>query len=184
MFDESVPIEPDHDLLRPRGGASETAEREVVHQLVREDQLRRRLQALRDLDPLDRVERPASAGTGLDRRVGHVQVPEVVDELSCQRAVARSHLRHAEGTGFAEAAVQIHDGAPEQLGEHGVDVRARHEMTIGTDRWLFEEASRTVEREFHVFGEGDGAVVPDRARDGVAHVHGLQGTGSWVASNP
>ena len=58
------------------------------------------------------------------------------------------------------------------------------EMTVGTDGRPFEEASRTREREVHVFGEGDGAVVPDRARDGVAHVHGLQGTGSWVASNP
>jgi 8-oxo-dGTP pyrophosphatase MutT (NUDIX family) len=80
--------------------------------------------------------------------------------------------------------VQIHDRAPEQLREHWVNVRAGHEVTVGADGWSFEEASGTVERELHVFGERYRSMVPDRAGDGVARIHGLQGTGSWVASVP
>ena len=80
--------------------------------------------------------------------------------------------------------MEIHDGASEQFREDRVDVRAGHEMTVGADGWTFEEASGTVERQLHVFGERDRSVVPDRARDGVARIHGLQGTGSSVASVP
>jgi 8-oxo-dGTP pyrophosphatase MutT (NUDIX family) len=183
VFDESITLEPDQDLLRPGRRAAETAEGEVVHQLVRQDHLRGPLESLGDLDPLDPAERPACSRTRLDRRIGDVQIPKVVDELSCERPVARSDLGHAEWPRLAESAVQVNDRSPEQLGEHGVDVRARHEMPVGADGWMFEEASGTEERDLHVFRERDRAVVPDRARDRVAHVHGLQGTGSWVASD-
>ena len=184
VFDEPIPIEPDHDLLRPGGRSAETAEREVVHQFVGQDQLRGPFHSLRDLDPFDRIERPPGPRARLDGCVGHVEIPKVLDQLSRERAVSRPDFCHAEGPGLAESAVQVDDRAPQQLGEHGVDVRARDEMTVGTDRWVFEEASGTEERELHVFGERDRAVVPDRARDGVAHIHGLQGTGSRIASDP
>ena len=49
---------------------------------------------------------------------------------------------------------------------------------------MLEEAAGTEQREFHVFGERDGAVVPDRGCDGVARIHRREGTGSSVASGP
>jgi hypothetical protein len=39
-FDESIAVEPDHHLPRSRGRATQAAERKVVHELVRQDQLR------------------------------------------------------------------------------------------------------------------------------------------------
>ena len=50
-------------------------------------------------------------------------------------------------------------------------------MTVGTDGWSLEEASGTRERELHVLGERDRAVVPDRGRDGLARIHELRVTG-------
>jgi 8-oxo-dGTP pyrophosphatase MutT (NUDIX family) len=184
VFDESIAVEADHHLLRPRGGAAETAERKVVHELVRQDQLRGALHALGDLDPFGRVERPPGSRARLDGRVLHIETSKVLDELSSERPVARPHLCQQQGSWLPQAVVEIHDGASEQLREDRMDVRAGHEMGVGADRWTSEEASRTVERQLHVLGERDRSVVPDRARDGVARIHELQGTGSWVASVP
>ena len=182
MFDQSIPVEADQELLRPRSRATETAEGEVVHELVGQDQLRGSLELLATPGSPRSSRAPGEPGTRLYGRVVHIQIREVVDELSRERAVARPHLGHAEWPRFAQPAVQVAIARPEELGEHGMDVRARDEMTVGADGRIFEEASGTVERELHVFGERDRTVVPDRARDGVAHVHGLQGT--RIASGP
>jgi 8-oxo-dGTP pyrophosphatase MutT (NUDIX family) len=138
----------------------------------------------RDVDPLDRGQRPASARTRLDGVVDGVQGPQGIRELSRERAVAGAELSDGEGARVAQPAMQVDDRVPEQLGEDRVDVRARDEMTAGTDRRVFEEPSGPEEREVHVLGERDRAVIPDRARDGVAHLHELQRTDSWVASDP
>jgi 8-oxo-dGTP pyrophosphatase MutT (NUDIX family) len=184
LLHEPIPVEPDQDLLRPGRRAAEPPEREIVQELVGEDQLRGCFQMLRDVDPFDRGERPASARTRLDGVVDDVQRLKVIHELSCERAVARAELRHGEGARLAQPAVQVGDRAPEQLGEHGMDVGARDEVSVRTDRRIFEEPSGPEERELHVLGERDRAVIPDRARDGVAHIHERQRTGSWVASDP
>jgi 8-oxo-dGTP pyrophosphatase MutT (NUDIX family) len=105
-------------------------------------------------------------------------------ELPGERPVARSDLHHPEGAWLPEPAVQIDDRASEQLGEHRMHVRAGDEVTVGSDGRPLEEASGTGEREVHVLGERDRAVVPDRGRDGVARIHGREGTGSWIASVP
>ena len=89
------------ELDGPRGGASHPVEREVVHELVGQDQLRGPLQVLRDADPFDGFERSACPGTRLDGRVHHIHIPNVVDELSRQRAVARPDFGHAEGSRLA-----------------------------------------------------------------------------------
>ena len=107
-----------------------------------------------------------------------VQIAQVLDERPSERPVAGSHLRHQEGAGFTQPAVQVDDRAGEQLGEHRMDVGAGDEVAVGSDGRLFEEASVTEQRELHVLGERDRAVVPDRARDGVARIHELQRTGS------
>ena len=184
LFDESITVEPDPHFFRPGGRAAEAPEREVVQKLVGEDQLRGAFEVLRDVDPVDRSERPASARARLDGVVDGVQGTEVIRELSRERAVARAELRDEEGARIAQQAVQVGDRAPEQLREHGMDVRARDEMTVRTDRRILEEPAGAVERELHVLGERDRTVIPDRARDGVAHIHELQRTGSWVASDP
>ena len=182
VFDEPLPVQPDQHLLRPRRVATKAAERQVVHELVRQDQLRRGVQPLGDPDTLDRLERASSPRARLDGRVRGVQIAQVLDELPGERPVAGSHLGHQEGTGFAEPDVQVDDRTGEQLGEHPMDVGAGDEMAIGSDGGLLEEASGTEQRQLHVLGERDRAVVPDRARDGVARIHELQRTGSWVAS--
>ncbi len=182
-LDEALTFEPDQHLLRPRSRATQPAERQVVHELVRQDQLRGRVQAPGDLHVLDRLERVSGPGARLDSRVRGVQIAEMLDELSGERSVAGPHLGHSERPRRPEPAVQIDDRAGEQLGEHGMDVGAGHEVTVGSDGWFLEEASGTEQRELHVLGERDRAVVPDRARDGVACIHELQRTGSWVASD-
>lgn len=184
LLDEPIPLEPDQDLFGPGRRAAEPSEGEIVQELVGEDQLRGPFQALRDLDPLDRGKRPASAGTRLDGVIDRVEGPEVIHELSCERAVAGPELRDGEGAWVAQPSVQVDDRSPEQLGEDGVDVRARDEVTVEADRRIFEEPSGPEERELHVLGERDRAVIPDRARDGVAQLHELQRTDSWVASDP
>ena len=182
MFDESIVVERDHHLLRPGRGATQAAEGKVVHELVREDQLRGALQSLGDPDPFVRVECPTSPRARFDGRVRHVQVPKVLDELTGERSVTRTDLGQPQWSRISEPGVQIHDRATQQLREHRVHVRAGHEMTVGADGRMLEEPSGTLERELHVFGERDRSVVPDRAGDGVARIHGLQGTASWVAS--
>ena len=132
--------------------------------------------ASRDPDPLDRGERPTGPGARFDRRVLGVQIPEVLHELPGERPIARAGLRHPEGARLPEATVEIDDRAREQFGEHRMHVRAGDEMTVGTDGWPLEEASGTREREVHVLGERDRAVVPDRGRDGLARIHGREGT--------
>jgi 8-oxo-dGTP pyrophosphatase MutT (NUDIX family) len=184
LFDESIPVEPDPHLLRPGGRAAEAPEREIVQELVGQDQVRRIFEPLIDMDPFDLGECAASARARLDGVVHGIQGPEVTRQLSRERAVARAELRDTEGTRVAQPIVEVGDRAPEQLGEHGMDVRARDEMSVRTDRRIFEEPAGTEEREVHVFGERDRTVIPDRARDSVAHIHELQGTGSWVASGP
>ena len=182
-FDEPISVEADPHLFRSGGRAAESPERQIVQELIGHDQLRGPFEVLRDVDPFDRAERPASARTRLDGVVLGVQGAKVLRELSRERAIARAELRDEEGTRLAQPLVQVDDRASEQLGEHGMDVRARDEMTVRTDRRIFEEPACTEERELHVFGERDRTVIPDRARDGVAHSHELQGTGSWVPSD-
>ena len=93
LFDESIAVETDHHLLRPRGGATQTAERKVVHELVRQDQLRGALHALGDLDPFGFVEHPAGSRARLDGRVLHIEISKALDELSSEAPVARPDLR-------------------------------------------------------------------------------------------
>ncbi len=181
-FDEPFPVQPDQHLLRPRSRATQTAKRQVVHELVRQDQLWGGIQPLGDPDTLDRLDRASSPRARLDGRVRDVQIAQVLHELPGERPVAGSYLGHQEGTGFAEPGVQVDDRICEQLGEDRMDMGAGHEMAVGSDGGLLEEASGTEQRQLHVLGERDRAVVPDRARDRVAGIHEPQRTGSWVAS--
>ena len=172
MFDESIIVERDHHFLRPRRGATQAAERKVVHEFVREDQLRGAFQSLGSPDPLGRVEPPTSPRARFDGRVRHIQFPKVLDELTGERSITRADLGQPQGSRLSDPGVQVHDRASEELREHRVHVRAGHEVTVGADGRMLEEPSGTVERELHVLGERDRSVVPDRAGDGVARIHG------------
>ena len=115
-----------------RSGSEQPPERQVVQQLVRDDQLRGSIEGRRPR----RRRRPRAQPrprARIDRRVRHP------DPRSARRAAVRACRRRrrprtAAGTGLAEPVAEVDDRPPEQLREDGVDVRAGHEMAVGADR--------------------------------------------------
>ena len=116
----------------------------------------------------------AGAFAAFHRGVVHRQVRELGEQTLRERSVARADLHDPESIGIAQVGVELPQPAREQLGEHGMHVRARDErgVGLGPDRRSSIEALRTVERELHESIEADRSVPLDLAADrslGVPH---------------
>ena len=166
--------------------AVHTPERQVVQQLVGDDDMRRSAQGRAGAHAVDRGQRRTRAGAHVDGLVVYVASCERAEHLRRERAVARADLGDPDRLRFAEGGEQLGHNGAQHRSEHRVDVRAGDEVAGCPDRRIFVEATRTVERAFHELGERDGAVVADRAADRLRHLlaHGEEYAAVHAWENP
>ena len=179
-LDEPFAVQPDAHLAI----ASQPAERKVVQQLVGDDDVRSTFELGRDADAVDRRQRRTGARADVDRLVVHVEVVELAEDLGGERSVAGSHLGDAKRNRSAKRVVQFPYGASDQRTEHGMDVRARHEVLGRSHRRALVVAARSVEGQLHVLGERDRSVVADRPTDRLRDLfaHGEEYAARWRVS--
>ena len=165
-FDEPVAVDVDADLAL----AANQPERQVVEQLVGEDEIR--LQRSDVHDETEHVlEGPPGAGADLLGRVRARPADPRGEHLAREGAVAGPDLHDPHRFVAPWQAVgDPGEGACDEHPERGVHVRARDEVAAHADRRFLVEAAGAVQRDRHVRREVDRSVGGDPRSDRVEHL--------------
>jgi hypothetical protein len=111
LHEPALTIDADTDLLGPVVGSADPTERQVVEQLVREDEVGAALETGIGPNAVDAFEHLARAGTAFNDAIVDRQTFERIQELSCERPVASPHLLDPEGPGSTQRVVELTDRA-------------------------------------------------------------------------